>query len=126
VSCIISYVWKEDSSLLMDTLVQWRNATLEKRAEGGVLRPISPTNSEISVEHEPADGASGDMDDANDPDNKPIVAAETKSAAEAGTMPEPATKSWVQWWRSSRKNRADREAESISVCLHLFHFQAFY
>lgn len=125
-SCIISYIWKDDSSLLMDTLVQWRNATLEKRAEGGVLRPVSPANLEGSVEHEPADRASGDMNDGNGLDNKPILAAEAKSAAEPGKMPEPPTKSWVQWWRSSRKNRADRDAESTSVRLHLFHFQAFY
>ncbi len=107
----------------MDTLVHWRNATLEKRAEGGILRPVSPpANLEGSVEHKPADKASGDKKDAKDPDNKPVVAAETKSVAEAGKMSEPPIKSWAQWWSSSRKNRVDRNAESTSVCLHLFHF----
>lgn len=103
----------------MDVLVQWRNATLKKRTDDGNIRPLSPpAKLEGLGSHELAEKPSGDNKDVKDAVNKPILTAETKSEPEK--TPEPPAKSWVQWWRSSRK-RSNRDAESISVCLHLLH-----
>ena len=108
-----SYIRKKDGSPVMDALVHWRNATLAKR-RAKKPRPSPPASSEVqSSAEEPSTSKQ-----ANGNAIRESVTPQIEPAGEVESPPEPVTtkstsSSWVQWWKSSRRNQSNGDAITV-------------
>jgi phosphatidate phosphatase LPIN len=114
----------------MDALVLWRNSSLQKRASGDTLRPVSPPPplSETSVTDLQREEQQFIDDRSTREDHKyhgrsksePPSELEKRQAAEddkkatmdltghnqgQGSVKKPTSSSWVQWWSRSRQTK---------------------
>jgi len=105
------YIRRRDGSPIMEALALWRHETLRKRTDKSAS-PLTLEESNESSRRLSKEGNSG-KNDATMTSNQPV------------NMPEPpvqepsslSSSSWVQWWRSSRKNQANGDAPlSVSIC----------
>ncbi|KAH6914816.1 nuclear elongation and deformation protein 1 [Coprinopsis sp. MPI-PUGE-AT-0042] len=96
------YVTRQDGSPLMDSLVHWRKAAIQRRASGHNERPVSPASDEsrpASPRVDPDSELSGD-EGSEKPQTGP--SSSDKADQEGGAGNKPTSRSWVQWWRRSR------------------------
>lgn len=106
---IDSYIRKKDGTPVLEALVRWRNATLAKRGEDNPRSSSSPGAPETP-------SSANELLYANGIASSDLVGP---SVDHIETPKEPVTiksssSSWVQWWRSSRRNQSGRDA--VSVC----------
>ncbi|TFK22353.1 LNS2-domain-containing protein [Coprinopsis marcescibilis] len=109
---IDQYVTRQDGSPLMDALVHWREAALQRRTFGPSSRPMSPASEEESRPTSPSNdeverGAPGIQEEQG---SKPIHLRAKSEPIEDIPGPEtappgikPTSSSWTQWWSRSRR-----------------------
>lgn len=107
-SFICRYIRRRDGSPIMEALVPLRNEVLRKRTGKSASPPLEETSRRLSKEGNAVDSAPNDITS-----NQPVKTLEPPVQGPSSLS----SSSWVQWWRSSRKNQANGDApSSVSIC----------
>jgi phosphatidate phosphatase LPIN len=117
---LYSFITRGDCPPLMDSLLHWRDAALQRKAAGKPLRPLSPSSDESSPTS-PLSEASPPPTSLT-PEKSSLTHMRAKSEPpeqafqEEVEVPEvpsgdqkPSSLSWVQWW-----NRGKKRPQSIA------------
>lgn len=95
----------------MEALTHWRDATLAKRSEDKSQSSLQSTGQEFQSS---AEEPRTDKQSNGTPIGE-LVAPQIDQVEKVETpvITKPSSSSWVQWWRSSRRNHSNGDAISV-------------